>query len=64
MWNCWTGALAHLRVARANADATRTRAIAACKEFLAIWKDADPDIPIFPYRKPGMIWFGSTVVSG
>ena len=64
VWNCWTGALAHLRVARANADATRTRAIAACKEFLAIWKDADPDIPIFPYRKPGMIWFGSTVVSG
>jgi eukaryotic-like serine/threonine-protein kinase len=57
VWNCWTGALAHLGVARANAqqsrnsqgadsDAARVRALAAYKEFLAIWKDADPDIPI------------------
>jgi eukaryotic-like serine/threonine-protein kinase len=58
VWNCWTGALAHLGVARANAlqsrtmqgadaDAARVRALAAYKDFLTLWKDADPDIPIF-----------------
>ncbi len=57
VWNCWTGALAHLGVARANAlqsrtsqgadaDAARVRALAAYKDFLTFWKDADPDIPI------------------
>jgi len=30
----------------ADADAARTRALAAYKDFLALWKDADPDIPI------------------
>ncbi len=54
--NCWPGALAHLGVARANAlqartaqgadaDAARARALAAYKDFLTLWKDADPDIP-------------------
>ena len=58
VWNCWTGALAHLGVARANAlqaktsqgaegDAARSRALAAYKDFLALWKDADPSIPIY-----------------
>ena len=53
VWNCWTGALAHLGVARANAlqsrtsqgvdaDAARVRALAAYKDFLTLWKDADP----------------------
>ena len=56
VWNCWTGALAHLglgranalqsRSAGANADAARVRALAAYKEFFILWKDADPDIPI------------------
>jgi tetratricopeptide (TPR) repeat protein len=57
VWNCWTGALAHLGMARANAleartsqgadaDAARVRALAAYDDFLALWKDADPDIPI------------------
>jgi tetratricopeptide (TPR) repeat protein len=57
VWNCWTGALAHLGVARANAllwktsqgadaSAARHRALAAYKEFLTLWKDADPDIPV------------------
>ena len=57
VWNCWTGALAHLGVARAHAlemrtlqgpdaDAARVRALAAYKDFLTLWKDADPDIPI------------------
>src|SRR6267154_503574 len=62
VWNCWTGALAHLGVARANAlqsrtwqgadaDAARVRALAAYKELLALWKDADPDIPILKEAK-------------
>jgi hypothetical protein len=60
--NCWTGALAHLGVARANAlqartsqgadaDAARTRALAAYKDSLTLWKDADPDIPILKQAK-------------
>jgi tetratricopeptide (TPR) repeat protein len=62
VWNCWTGALAHLGVARANAlqaktsqgadaDAARVRALAAYKGFLTLWKDADPDIPILKEAK-------------
>jgi tetratricopeptide (TPR) repeat protein/predicted Ser/Thr protein kinase len=62
VWNCWTGALAHLGVARANAlqartwqgadaDAARVRALAAYKDFLTLWKDADPDIPIMKEAK-------------
>jgi eukaryotic-like serine/threonine-protein kinase len=62
VWNCWTGALAHLGVARANAldartsqgadaDAARVRALAAYKDFLTLWKDADPDIPILSQAK-------------
>ncbi len=62
VWNCWTGALAHLGVARANAlqaktsqgadaDAARVRALAAYKHFLTLWKDADPDIPVYRQAK-------------
>jgi Tfp pilus assembly protein PilF len=62
VWNCWTGALAHLGLARANAlqariaqgadaDAGRVRALAAYKDFLTLWKDADPDIPILKEAK-------------
>ena len=62
VWNCWTGALAHLGLARANAlqartsqgpdaDAARARALAAYKNFLTLWKDADPDIPILKQAK-------------
>jgi eukaryotic-like serine/threonine-protein kinase len=62
VWNCWTGALAHLGVARANAlqartsqgadaDAARVRALAAYGDFLTLWKDADPDIPILKEAK-------------
>jgi serine/threonine protein kinase/Tfp pilus assembly protein PilF len=58
VWNCWTGALAHLGVARAyaleahtstgaEADAARVRAQAAYRDFLALWKTADPGIPIY-----------------
>jgi serine/threonine protein kinase/tetratricopeptide (TPR) repeat protein len=62
VWNCWTGALAHLGLARAyaldsksskgaDADAARTRALGAYKDFLALWKDADFDIPILKEAK-------------
>jgi hypothetical protein len=64
VWNCWTGALAHLGLARANAlqartspaqsadaDAARVRALAAYKDFLTLWNDADPDIPILKQTK-------------
>ena len=62
VWNCWTGALARLGVARAHAleaktaqgadaDAARVRALAAYKDFLTLWKDADPDIPILQEAK-------------
>ncbi len=62
VWNCWTGALAHLGVARANAlqattsrgsdaAAARARARSAYNDFLALWKDADPNIPILKQAK-------------
>ena len=51
--------MAHLGLARANAlrsrtsqgadaDAARTRALNAYKDFLTLWKDTDPDIPTSP----------------
>jgi eukaryotic-like serine/threonine-protein kinase len=57
VWNCWTGAMARLGVARAHALRSRTsqgseagvargRALAAYKDFLTLWKDADGNIPI------------------
>jgi eukaryotic-like serine/threonine-protein kinase len=62
VWNCWTGALARLGVARANAlqartsqgaeaDAARARALAAYQDLLALLKDADPDIPVLKQAK-------------
>jgi serine/threonine protein kinase/tetratricopeptide (TPR) repeat protein len=62
VWNCWTGALAHLGVARANAlqsrtsqgaeaDAARVRALTAYKDFFALWNNADPSIPILKESK-------------
>jgi hypothetical protein len=29
-----------------NADGARVRALAAWKDFLTLWKDADPDAPV------------------
>jgi hypothetical protein len=62
VWNSWTGALAHLGVARANAlqtttsqgadaEAARARALSAYNDFLTLWKDADPNIPILKQAK-------------
>jgi hypothetical protein len=33
------------------ADAARTRALAAYRDFFPLWKDADPDIPILKQAK-------------
>ena len=57
LWNCATGPLARLGLARAyalqaqsaqgaDADAARAKARTGYQDFLALWKDADPDIPI------------------
>jgi eukaryotic-like serine/threonine-protein kinase len=46
------GALAHLQIARAyvlQGDAARAKA--AYQDFLTLWKDADPDIPILKQAK-------------
>ena len=46
------GALAHLQIGRAFVLAGNTeKAKAAYKEFLALWKDADADIPIYKQAK-------------
>jgi eukaryotic-like serine/threonine-protein kinase len=50
--NCPLGALAHLGLARAyalQADAAKARV--AYQNFFALWKDADPDIPILKQAK-------------
>ncbi len=60
--NCFTGALAHVGLARANviqartlqgadANAARVRALGAYKDFFTLWKDADPDVPILKQAK-------------
>jgi eukaryotic-like serine/threonine-protein kinase len=57
VWNCWTGSLSYLGVARANAllaksaqgadaDLARTRSLAAYKTFLSLWQSADPTLPL------------------
>lgn len=62
VWNCWTGALAHLGLARANAlvmqdvegedvDEARLQAIMAYKDFLKLWKDGDPETPLLRQAK-------------
>jgi len=46
------GALARLQLGRAYAlSGDRTKARSAYEEFLALWKDADPDIPTLQQAK-------------
>jgi len=46
------GALAHLGLARAYAlEGDVPRAKSGYREFLALWKDADPDLPILKQAK-------------
>src|SRR5206468_7524018 len=52
VWAIPLGALAHLQLGRAYAmqgDTAKSRA--AYQDFLTLWKDADPDIPIFKQAK-------------
>jgi eukaryotic-like serine/threonine-protein kinase len=52
VWNELIGALAHLGLARAyrmSGDASKARA--EYREFLALWKDADSDVPVFKQAK-------------
>ena len=46
------GALAHLQLGKAYALAgDKTKARSAYQDFLTLWKDADPDIPILKQAK-------------
>jgi hypothetical protein len=46
------GALAHLGLGRAYAlQGDNSKARAAYQDFLALWKDADPDLPILNQSK-------------
>ena len=52
VWNCELASLAHLGLARAyilQGDTNKARV--AYEDFLTLWKDADPDIPILKEAK-------------
>ena len=50
--SCPLGALAHLQLGRAYAAAgDATKAKVAYEDFLTLWKDADPDIPVLKQAK-------------
>src|SRR5215469_13620188 len=52
LWNCATGPLAHLGLARAySLEDDPAKARAAYQDFLTLWKDADPDIPVLKQAK-------------
>ena len=52
VWNCWTGALAHLGLARAYAlSGDTSKAQAAYQNFLTLWKGADADVPMLREAK-------------
>jgi eukaryotic-like serine/threonine-protein kinase len=52
VWNNPIGALAHLGLARAYAmQGDTTKAKAVYQDFLTLWKDTDPDIPILKQAK-------------
>jgi serine/threonine protein kinase/tetratricopeptide (TPR) repeat protein len=51
-WSCATGALARLGLGRAYALADdKTRAHAAYQDFFALWKEADPNVPVLQQAK-------------
>jgi hypothetical protein len=52
VWNCATGAPAHLQLGRAYASTgDKVKARAAYQDFLTLWKDADADIPLLREAK-------------
>jgi hypothetical protein len=65
VWNTLIGPLAHLGLARAYAlSGDTTRARNAYQDFLALWKDTDPDIPVLEasqgdeVREAAVDWLG------
>lgn len=51
--NSPVAALVHVQIARAYAlQGDTAKAKAAYEDFVALWKDADPDIPILKRPKP------------
>ena len=52
MSNSLIGALAHLQLGRSYATSGDTaKAKSAYQDFLTLWKNADPDIPILKHAK-------------
>jgi eukaryotic-like serine/threonine-protein kinase len=52
VWNCWTGALAHLELARAYVlSGDIAKAQAAYHDFFTLWKDADPNARVLKEAK-------------
>ena len=52
VWNSPIGALGRLKLGRAYAmQGDTAKARAAYQDFLMLWKDADPDIPILKQAK-------------
>src|SRR5271165_5221315 len=50
--NCWTGPFSQVGLARAKAlSGDNAGARAAYQNFLALWKDADPDLPLLAAAK-------------
>jgi len=46
------GSLAHLQLGRAYAlSGDKSNAASAYEDFLVLWKDADPDIPVLKQAK-------------
>ncbi|HSY65618.1 MAG TPA: protein kinase [Terriglobales bacterium] len=53
--NCALGALAHLQLGRAYVlEGNTAKAQSAFQDFLALWKDADPDVTIWREAKDAM----------
>ena len=51
-----TGALAHLQLGRAQSMmGDKAAARKSYQDFLTLWKDADPDIPIYKQAKPNTL---------
>jgi hypothetical protein len=57
-----TGALAHLQLGRAHAlSGDIANARIGYQDFFALWKDADPDIPILKQARRDTTTFDSAI---
>jgi eukaryotic-like serine/threonine-protein kinase len=70
VWNCWTGALARLGLARAYAlesrssqgaaaEAAKAKALAEFRDFFELWKNADAELPVLRQAKAEFAKFTS-----